>query len=188
MALTETSHFIYVLKETQTALKEKNSIKLKSLSNKTIHTAASFQDPGSLTIAVIIYSLSKLIERQDYKKIRTWNVFEKKFNLYVNKAISELEKNKFDKYQSTILKIRKTISSISPNLKHYIKDVLKKASINKGSKLYEHGISLGQTAQLLGISEWELSEYAAQKSLGEEKYNLTINVRQRAKSAMEFFT
>jgi predicted transcriptional regulator len=82
---------------------------------------------------------------------------------------------------------RKTLSSLSVNLKPYIEEVMRKASINKASKIYEHGISLGQTANLLGISQWELSEYTGQTSIADTNYNNTINTKKRAQMAMEFF-
>src|SRR3989339_1066347 len=42
---------------------EKGTMELKELSNNTIHNASIFQDECSVSIAVLIYSLSKIIER-----------------------------------------------------------------------------------------------------------------------------
>jgi predicted transcriptional regulator len=73
-------------------------------------------------------------------------------------------------------------------MKPYIQEVLRKASINKASKIYEHGISLGQTAQLLGITQWELSEYSGQTNVSDNDYNKTLDIKKRAKMALEFFS
>jgi hypothetical protein len=53
--------------------------------------------------------------------------------------------------------------------------------------LYEHGISLGQTASLLGITNWELAEYTGQGKSMEEFHDGWITEKERAKMAMDFF-
>ena len=73
------------------------------------------------------------------------------------------------------------------SLKQYIQDVFKKAAINKGSKIYEHGLSLEHTAKLLGTSQWELSEYIGQKHFDVQQVQ-TIDIKERAKMALEFFS
>ena len=99
-----------------------------------------------------------------------------------------MEEKKEDKYIEYLERIRKTISSISISLKPYIEEVLRKASINKASKMYEHGISLGQTAKLLGVTQWELTEYAGQTKISDDYYNSTLDIKRRAQMALEFFS
>jgi predicted HTH domain antitoxin len=186
--MEEVEHIVSVLKDTKKALKEKNSFELHELSNKTIHSASLIQDPGSITLAVIVYSLGKLIERGDDKRIKRWGGFEKKVDSLTDLAVIALNEGKYEVYVSYLEKIRKTITSISANLKRYIQEVLRKASINKASKIYEHGISLGQTAKLLGVSEWELSEYAGQKHIDTREYENPEKIKKRAAMALEFFS
>jgi hypothetical protein len=184
----EIEHQISVLQKTKQALSNKNLFLLKELSNQTINTAAAHQDSASVTIAVIIYTLSKLVEREDYKKISSWDKFVKKFNSILNLAIKALNDEKDEAYGKYINKARQVIESQSIALKPYILDVLKKASINKASKIYEHGVSLEQTSRLLGITQWELSDYIGGKDLADIKQNQTLNIKQRAKMALEFFS
>ena len=183
----EIPHQASVLEQTKKAILDKNIILLKELSNKTINTASAQQDSASITIAVIIYTLSKLVEREDFKRIKSWDLFIKKFNSFLDLAILALKNKKQEAYERHIQKARQILESQSVTLKPYIQDVLKKASINKASRIYEHGVSLEQTAKLLGVTQWELSDYIGQKTT-EEKQNKTIDIRQRAKLAMEFFT
>ncbi|MFH1425172.1 MAG: hypothetical protein ABIG28_00370 [archaeon] len=182
----ECIHISQLLNQTKRAITQKNSTQLKALSNQTIHDVCSFQDEASITIAVLLYTLSKLIERNNYKEIKSWDSLVKKFNSYIDLAIKAITQNNTEAYTKHILEARKIIESQSINLKPYIQDVLKKAAINKGSKLYSHGISLEQTARLLGTTQWELSEYIGQTNR-DEKQNRTIDVKQRVKMAMEFF-
>lgn len=184
----EIKHAISVLGEAKQALIENNSFKLNELSNQTIHSASLMQDAGSITLAVIAYSLSKLIERGDNNKIKQWGNFIRKAKSYISLAIVALKENNFEAYSSYLEKIRKSITSISPDLKKYVQEVLRKAAINKASKIYEHGISMGLTAKLLGISQWELSEYTGQKSVSFAYYDSPQSVKERAKIALEFFS
>ncbi|MBU0977508.1 MAG: hypothetical protein KKD18_03765 [Nanoarchaeota archaeon] len=183
----EIQHQISVLEKTKSALSNKNIIQLKDLSNKTINTASSQQDSASIAIAVLVYTLSKLVEREDYNRLKDWDKFVKKFNSVLDLAIKSLRDEKDDAYGEYIEKARQIIASQSIALKPYIQDVLKKASINKASKIYEHGVSLEQTAKLLGITQWELSDYIGSRDLADIKQNQTIDVKKRAAMAMEFF-
>jgi len=182
------THITRVLSEIKRAISTKNPIQLKTLSDKTIHEASSSQDPGHITLAVVVYALSKIIERRDYDRIKRWDLFSKKIESTIDLAIKAIQDKNMSAYDSYLLRARKSIESISINIKPYIAQVLRKAAINKGSKIYEHGISLEQTAQLLGITQWELSEYVGQRNISDVKENLTQSTKQRAKMALEFFS
>jgi len=134
----------------------------------------------------LIYTLSKLIERRDYERIVNWDDFVRKFNFVIDRTISALKKNDNESYAANMQEARGFLESVSGDLKYYIQEVLRKASINKGSRIYEHGISLGQTAKLLGISEWELLEYTGQSKIADMKFSDTLEIRKRAKMALEF--
>jgi predicted XRE-type DNA-binding protein len=182
----ECVHISQVLKQAKKALIQKNSLQLKALSNQTIHDACNYQDPASITLATLLYALSKLIERNDFKKIRNWDLLVKKFSAFLDLAIKALGENDHKRYSSYVEQARKSLENQSVVIKPYIESVIQKAAINKGSKIYEHGISQEQTAKLLGISQWEIAEYLGQKA-SEVKQNQTINIKQRAKMALEFF-
>ena len=186
--MEEVSHLINVLEETKEAIDKEDVLKLGELSNQTIHSASTAQDTGSITIAVIVYALSKIIERKDTLKIKNWSTFIKKLDGIFNLAIKSLKENKVDKYEKYMEMTRKAITSTSLNIKPYIQDVMRKASINKASKIYEHGISLGQTAEILGVTEWELSEYSGQTRVADVPFNMSWDISKRAKMALEFFS
>lgn len=181
----EVNHLAELLEKAKKALKENNPFVLKELSNQTVHSSAIKQDSASINLAVIIYSLSKLIERQDNKKAKKWILFEKGFSKIADSAIGCLKNNQFDKYEQEVLKLRSLLESFSPELKQYINEVIRKAEINKASHIYEHGLSMEQTSKLLGITQWELAEYYGQKNLQTIEYS---NVKQRAKMALGFFS
>ena len=72
------------------------------------------------------------------------------------------------------------------DFKKDIEEVFRKASINKAAKIYEHGISMEQTADLLGLTLFELATYSGQK-ISEVGQSQTGSVKERIKLAMNFF-
>jgi len=156
-----------ILKEKE----EKDVYELMELSNHTIHNASIFQDEDSVSIAILIYSLSKVIERQEggmnYKVLL-------KFLL---DAGNYLEQDRLDLYRKIIKRMFKFISTIDAKLKLYIEQVINQAEIKKGSKLYAHGISLGRAAEVLGVSQWELMSYIGKTKLTDIKGGVSLRDR-----------
>ena len=61
-AIEERDNVLRILKETKRALERGDASKLRLLSDQTINTASRTQDPDNIAVAVIVYSLSKIIE------------------------------------------------------------------------------------------------------------------------------
>ncbi len=182
----ERKHILKILKQTKNSIKKSDNRKLKDLSNKTIHSASIHQDIDSILTAVIVYSLGKITERTNYQEYEDWPKFRKSFEKHINKAIFSLEKNQIDNFRKEMENIRRDISKISGNFKKHLEQVFEKASINKGSRIYEHGISIGQTSKLLGISEWELMEYVGKTGIQDVNLNVTLPIEKRIKRAEQF--
>jgi len=180
-------HILKILKKVKKALKTEDYVEIKKLSNNVIHSASIDQDPDCIAVAVIIYSLSKLVERENYKQYKQWPRFYREYINNVNNAIRALEKKDIEKFRKEINSIRILIQNLSGNLKRNIDYVFRKAKINKASRIYEHGISMEKTAKILGISIWELAEYAGKTGIGDVNLGITMPVRQRIKQAEEIF-
>ena len=54
--MKEEENVLRILKETKKALVNNNPVKLKEMSNHTIHTASITQDMDNIAVAVIVYS------------------------------------------------------------------------------------------------------------------------------------
>lgn len=184
--MQEIPNILRIFKEAKEALKSEDSSKLKDLSNQTIHTASITQDPDNVAVAVIIYSLSKIIEKPTLKSNKNWSKFYNSILMETDHLI-DIIKNKDEKHLSVhIEEFRKKVSGFG-NLKKYIEEVFRKASINKASRIYEHGISMERTAGLLGITLFELAGYAGQSEITEHNLYKTFNVKDRIKLAMGMF-
>jgi len=82
---------------------------------------------------------------------------------------------------NSLKQLRAEIEMISPGMKKYIQEVFRKASINKASKIYGHGVSMENTAKLLGITVWELANYAGQTGISDAPESKTLGVSERIK-------
>jgi len=185
--MQEKENVLRILQEAKIAISDDNSIKLKELSNQTIHTASIAQDPDNIAVAVAVYSLSKIVERKEYRNFPGWKDFYKDILLFIDNSINAIKKNDDKKLKDSLTLIRKSVSRLSGKLKSYIQDVFRKAEINKASKIYEHGISMEKTASLLGITMFELASYAGQKPDDSISLSKTIDVKTRIKTAMDMF-
>ncbi len=185
--MQEKEHVLNILKQAKEAVEKEDVVKLKELSNYTLHTSSIQQDPDNVAIAVIVYSLSKIIERKKYTYYEEWPAFYKTYVKSIDNATLSLEKDDIKEFRENINKIRSEIGKLSGRFKKYIQDVFKKAEINKASRVYEHGISMQQTAKLLGISIWDLAEYTGQTGIGDVDLSITMPIKQRVKNAEEMF-
>lgn len=186
--MQEVGNILKIFQETKQAIGENDSVKLKELSDHTIHTSSITQDEDNILVAVIVYSLSKIIERRQYQEYSSWKDFYKIVTSSIDKSITALKQNNEEEFKKNLELINKAINKLSGKLKSYIQDVFKKARINKASKIYEHGISMERTAHLLGVSLFEIASYAGQKGdAAEAPLTKTMDVKSRIKIAMDMF-
>lgn len=185
--MRENENVLRIIKETLESVKNKNYSEIKSLSNQTINTASFTQDPDNIMVAVVVYSLYKIFEREDYQKYPGWKVFYDTTIQSLNHSIKDIEIGDFYHFRKDFERIRNVIKKVSGKFKKYIEEVFRNARISKASRIYEHGISMEQTAKLLGITLFELAEYAGQTGIPDVLESKTITESSRIKLAMDFF-
>ncbi|MBS3133182.1 hypothetical protein J4470_03585 [Candidatus Woesearchaeota archaeon] len=163
MQETVRSNIIRLLKECITAINKGDSFRLKELSNSNIHNASIFQDEDSLSIGVVIYALSKVIERMYNKKIVVASL---------RSASDALSSGNDSKYRSVIGDLIKSVQTEDLRLKKFVFSAIEQAQVKKGSVLYEHGLSISRVAAILGISKWELLNYVGKTKIAEQSSEL----------------
>jgi len=94
----EKEHVISVLEQTKNALTSSDVFKLKELSNQTIHTASTEQDTDSITLAILIYSLSKVVERK-YQYEKACTGFCKYSMRAIERAVEALKNDDGEKFR-----------------------------------------------------------------------------------------
>jgi len=186
--MQEKENILKILEGTKASIQKGDATTIKNLSNQTTNTAALTHDSDNIAIAVIVYSISKLLEKPDYKRLSGWNEFYNTFFKCIDDTIIAIKNNDEAKIKESLDCLRTSLIKVSGSLKKHIQDVFRKASINKASKIYEHGMSMEKTAKLLGITMFELASYAGQKEeISEVPIVRGIDVKSRINLAMEMF-
>ena len=178
---------IEILKKSLDAINKDDVKTLRDLSNKIINSSSVTQDEDVITIAVMMYSLSKIFERSDYRKYPGWNLFHETTINSLKGSLFALENNNMINFEKNIKGILDVIDKLDNKLRNYIKDVIHDSQIARGSRLHEHGLSLGRTAELLGIDKWELTEYISKTGIAEIKEGVTIGVEKRLRIVRGLF-
>jgi hypothetical protein len=142
----------------------------------TSHNSSIYQDEDSINIAILVLALSKIIEKSQDK------VQYEKFYKLLKRSRQSLEKDDIENFRKPIKEMFEEIKKLDTGLKSYIK-----SQISKGTRLYEHGISAARSAEILGISEWELLSYAGKSQLLEPSLD-TRGIRKKLEYARKIFT
>src|SRR5574343_360942 len=96
----EVENIIDILEKAKKALKQEDIVLIKDLSNRTIHSSSIDQDPDNINIAVILYALSKILERTRYKEMEGWDKFEKTYTEAIDNALIALKRKDIADYRS----------------------------------------------------------------------------------------
>lgn len=182
--MQEVDNILRILEETKQAMNENDFVKIKRLSDQTNNTASRTQDPDNIAVAVMVYAIGKILYRR-YHETSKGSRFYKTLLSAIDNSINSLKKNNLEKFRKDLELVRIAADKLSGNMKNYISDVFRKASINKASKIYEHGISMETTAKLLGVTLYELASYAGNKHF--DYPSPSVSPRERIKLVMEFF-
>ena len=185
--MKESDNVLRILKETKEAIKQGDTRKIKDLSNQTTNTASLTQDPDNIAVAVIVYSIGKILERENYRGLRGWNNFYRAIISSLDLAIRDVSKNNEKGFRKDFEMIHKAINKLSGRLKKYIQDVFRSAKVNKASRIYAHGISMAQTAETIGVTPFELAEYVGKTGIADMPMAQTMDAKSRIKLAMEMF-
>jgi len=178
-----------VIRNVKPAIDKEDSKLIREWSNHTIHSMSVYQDDMSIGVAVIFYSLAKILEKYsldpDFRP--KWNLAKKKFLRLINDLEFSVEKGDKAFFAKTAQKLTKTLAGIDKNHSKYVRQVIESSKVKKGSSVYEHGISLGRTAEILGITKWELMDYLGVTKEPDKEWNVSESLEQRLGHARKVF-
>ncbi|MFH1376532.1 MAG: hypothetical protein ABIH25_02755 [Candidatus Woesearchaeota archaeon] len=179
---------ISALKESITAIKKNDLALLREQSNEILNNTLIYQDKSSISLAVIIYSIFKILEKKSYTKYKDWNIF--KVNIIKSLRASQefLEKGDLESYYERIKAVMEDLNAIEKDMGLFIEHIINSSKIKKASQISIHGLSGGRVAEMLGISQWELMSYIGQnKEFTETPYNISKSVLERVAYAKKIF-
>lgn len=152
---------------------------LKELSNHAIEDVAVYKNLDLISATVLIYSLYKIaktIPEKNYEEILT----------ELKNAKQNLEANNFGRYNASIKNLFRIIKECNAKVKIHLHDVMHAARIKKSAILLEKGLSIGQAAGLMGLSNWDLQEYAGKTTYAEPQ-TVAIPAKKRIMMAFKIF-
>jgi hypothetical protein len=185
--MKEVENVLRILEETRKSIENCDSARIYNLSNQTINTASLTKDPDNIAVAVFVYALSKIVGCQEDHKFKGVERLRKNIPKQLDYLIKDIKKGDEIRFRKDLHDIRKEITKVSGKLKEYIKFVFRKAQVNKATKIYEHGISQELTAKLLGVTSWEIQEYAGPKGVSDIPLGKTLDTKTRIKVVESFF-
>ncbi len=158
---------------------EKDVEELKTLSDHAIDDVALHKDLDIVSITVLIYSLYKVIsqmEKQDYENLLS----------ELENAKKNLEQDNLGKYNKSVKTLFEIVRGSSDKIKEHLQDVMHAARIKKGTALLQKGLSIGQAAGLMGLSNWDLQYYAG-RTTSLEQHQEKISASKRLRKALNIF-
>lgn len=170
-----------VLRNTKEALDRRNSQELIETSNHLVHSVSIHNDPRAVYVSIIAYALGKIVEKSEalggYRK--ELEEFLEGNEQNIEAAIKFLEKDELKSFDNAIKNILALISEFDNSFSKYVQDVLEFAKIQKGAKVYEHGLSVASVAKLVGISQWEMMEKIGETKAYDHGVLKTKSTRER---------
>ena len=162
-----------------TTRESKDIEELKTLSDHSIEDIAVQKDLELVSVTVLLYSIYKTVTSIDAK------IYDQLLKELQN-AASSLEQRNLSRYNSSIKKLYEIIRTSDTKVKEHLNDVMQAARIKKGATLLQRGLSIGQAAGLMGLSNWELQQYAG-KSTALDQHTEKIPAQTRMKKALQLF-
>ncbi len=157
----------------------KDSEELRELSDKAIEGVALYKDLDMISVTVLIYSIYKVLfclDAENYEKILKELQFARK----------HLQSRRFGMYNRSIKRLYRVIQHCNASVKEHLQDVMQAARVKKGMVLLQKGLSIGQAAGLMGLSNWDLQKYAA-GTPALTGHSEKIHAHKRLEKAMKLF-
>ncbi|MEK6938521.1 MAG: hypothetical protein AABX04_05735 [Nanoarchaeota archaeon] len=165
---------LLILSKTIDILKTKDSSdieELKNLSEQAIEDVAVHKDIDLISATVLVYSIYKVlpeIKEEDYKDLM----------VELESALSNLQQNQLGRYNQKIKSLYDILRRDNSDVKMHLQDVMHAARIKKSASLLKKGLSIGQAAGLMGLSNWDLQQYVGGTTLlGQHKEIYPANKR-----------
>ncbi|MFH0961791.1 MAG: hypothetical protein V1820_03850 [archaeon] len=164
------------IKELLAAIAEGSPKKMKDIANHVLKDVPFTRDPVSIKISVICYSLSKVFNKDYYRKDEMrWRDFV--IDLRNDLRISLEEPQKLDEVLADIKKLDESVG-------RFVSQVTDKALSKKASTLYAYGLSLGTATNLTGASKWDVLKEVGQTKMSDEQKQ-SFSLLERFKLAKE---
>lgn len=151
---------------------------IKRISKDCINDASLTNDYEMAKIAVISYSLFKMLTKEHFFENRQWPSVSKNITDSLEKSRLAAERDQHRAFKKQMKNTIHKIEEIDLELSHFARTLYEKSKIKQASSAYALGLSLSQAADLTGANKKELQHYIGATRIHDEE-PITTGILQR---------
>ncbi|MFZ2456946.1 MAG: hypothetical protein WAX07_10760 [Candidatus Altiarchaeia archaeon] len=158
-----------VVKELRSALEKRNPYLLRELSDQCADIAFITQNPDAINVGIISYSFHKIFLKRHYQS---------QFGELLENANRKINAGNLEGLMEDVKQFDKKNGFFQGN-------VVKKARIKLGARLYSRGMSLSKAAELVAVNVSDILKYSGGTQVSEKTNGETV--RERLETARKIF-
>ncbi len=138
---------------------KENALDLRLLSNELIKKAALENSHELASIALVAYSLHKVMNKEHHIRSPKWKTRKKAILSCIEKAHNALKKNDSKAFHKSINSIAFELQRMDRFFGRYVQSIFDKARVKCAADAYFFGLSLSQAADLTHTDRKAVQEY-----------------------------
>ncbi len=160
------------------AFESKDSFKLRGISEDAIKEAVLNNDKDLANIAILAYSLSKILSKLHFRRRDEWSKFEREAGKELAMFVGEVKTGYASQACNRVIELIREIDESAGN---YAKNLVEKSRVKMASTAYALGMSLESAARLTDANKYELLRYVGITKVHDRPYTITISPAERYK-------
>lgn len=168
------------------AVSRKDIAFLREISSNCSNTLISEPSNLVLNLAILSYAFSKLSEKQHVLKDKSWFSFSRLVEKKLKKCFVLAESGDLASCESLVVELVERVGSVESRDRRYVRSVVEKARLKIASRLYAQGISLGNAAEITGVSKRDVAHYSG-KTMVHDRAGITKNITERLGGVLKLF-
>jgi len=140
-------------------LRKEDALKLRLLSNESIKKAALEDDRELASIALVAYSLHKVMSKEHHMRSPKWKSRKKTILSGIKKANIAIEKQDMGAFHKCINSIAFELQKMDRSFGRYMQGLFDKARVKCAADAYFFGLSLSQASDLTNADRKAVQEY-----------------------------
>ena len=152
---------------------------LRELSDHAIEDIAVQKDLELVSVTVLLYSIYKVFTsftNEQYKDLVK----------QLGVATKALDAQNLGAYNRCLKILYEIVTKSNAKVQEHLQDVMQAARIKKGASLLQRGLSIGQAAGIMGLSNWDLQQYAG-KTVMLAQHDEKMPAKKRLQTAFRLF-
>ena len=147
---------------------QRKLIQLKDLSNDCIKEAVMHNDPLYAELAVIAYSLHKLLSKVHIVENKKFPSLQHNVLESLDKSIRAIERHDISGFENSLKNTVKNVNAIDQKMGNYAQKIYDKSKVKMASSAYAYGLSLGKASQLTGAHRKDVQKYIGFTTIHDE--------------------